>query len=220
MSRVAGTAPAGCTNDTAPQQSSLIPWSDLGIDPAVMATMYTPRVFVSTDGENFVEGSFPAMPDSYQLGQIDISAIGSGYVASAQLYDPLGGTSLAKLYTSPDGLTWSESDMPEGQYNSVNVLDDGTIVAFGYESTITPQPRPFTAVSNDGVEWSKVSLGSLIDPTDGSSAQLNVWMSAAGPGGHHRGRGSRRRRGGGGRRIVGRQGRRSPDDDSKPQPGR
>ena len=177
---VANTKSADCTGDTGPRQSALIPWSDLGVDPAAIAAMFTPRVFVSTDGENFVEGTFPALPDSYQMGQIDISAIDSGYIATAQLYDPLGGASLSKLYTSADGMTWSESDMPAGQYNVVSVLTDGTIVAFGYDLI---SPKPFTAVSTDGVEWSKVSLASLIDPTDGSSAQLNVLLSGAGPGG-------------------------------------
>jgi hypothetical protein len=177
---VARAAAVDCSVDSAPQQSGLIPWSELGVDPAAISAMFAPRVFMSTDGENFVEGSFPSLPDSYQIGQIDVTATGLGYVASAQLYDPLGGDSLAKLYTSADGLTWSESDMPAGQYNYVNVLTDGTIVAFGYDLN---SPQPFTAVSKDGVEWSKVSLSSLIDPDDGASAQLNVWMSAAGPGG-------------------------------------
>jgi hypothetical protein len=39
------------------------------------------------------------------------------------------------------------------------------------------------AVSTDGVEWSKMTLAGLLDPEDGTSAQLNVGMSAAGPGG-------------------------------------
>ena len=110
----------------APQQSGLIPWSDLGVDGSAVAAMFTPRVFVSTDGENFVEGSFPALPDGYQMSQIDVVATANGFAASTTLYTPGAGQGLAKLYTSSDGLTWVESDMPAGQYNIVNVLPTGT----------------------------------------------------------------------------------------------
>jgi hypothetical protein len=179
---VTGTAPVDqCTADTEVQQSGLIPWSDLGVDAAAVAAMFTPRVFVSTDGENFVEGTFPALPDGYQLNQIDVVATADGFAASAMLYAP--GTSpgpLAKLYTSPDGLTWAESDMPAGYYNIVNMLPNGTIVAFGSDATTG---QPFTAVSTDGVEWSKLTLSNLLNPDDGKTAQLNVWISGAGPGG-------------------------------------
>ena len=179
---VTGTAPVEqCTGDTAPQQSGLIPWSDLGVDSTAVAAMFTPRVFVSTDGENFVEGSFPALPGGYQMNQIDVVATANGFAASAMLYAPgVSQGPLAKLYTSADGLTWGESDMPAGQYNIINVLTNGTVVAFGSDVT---SGQPFTAVSTDGVEWSKVTLANLLNPDDGKTAQLNVWLSGAGPGG-------------------------------------
>ena len=181
---VTGTAPVDqCTADTTPQQSSVIPWSDLGVDPTAVATMFAPRVFVSTDGEHFVEGSFPAFPDGYQLGQIDVVATANGFAASTMLYGP-GGQNLTKLYTSADGMTWTESNMPSGYYNLVNVLPNGTIVAFGSAAnTGRTAGQPFTAVSTDGVEWSKVTLASLLNADDAKSARLNVWMSGAGPGG-------------------------------------
>ncbi|MEP7046149.1 MAG: hypothetical protein ABI949_05695 [Ilumatobacteraceae bacterium] len=171
------TAAADSCANGARQESGLIPWSDLGVDSTAVAQMFSPRVFVSTDGQNFVEGVFPALPDGYQLGQIDVVATTTGYAATATLYAPTSG-SLAKLYTSTDGMTWSEADMPSGQYNSTNVLPDGTIVAFGSDTTTG---AAFTAVSSDGVEWSKMSLGSLLDPTDGKSAMLNIGVAAAGP---------------------------------------
>jgi hypothetical protein len=174
-----GTAPtATCTEDGKLQQSALIPWRELGVDATVMAAMFAPRVFVSTDGETFTEGVFPPLPDGYQMNQIDVSATLGGFVATAQLYNPIG-TQVGKLYRSTDGLTWTESDMPAGQYNSINVLADGTVVAFGIDMT----GSPFTAVSADGVEWSKMTLASLLDTADGKSAQLNVWLSGAGPSG-------------------------------------
>ncbi len=178
---VSGTEPADtCTADTAPQQSDLIPWSELGVDPEAIATMFAPRAFVSTDGETFVEGVFPALPDGYQMGQIDVSATDNGFVASAQLYEPAGaGFGLAKLYTSADGLAWTESDMPAGQYYIVNILGNGTIVAFGNDMT----GQSVTAVSTDGVEWSKMTFASMLDASDGATAQLNIALSSAGPGG-------------------------------------
>ncbi len=178
---VTGTAPVEqCARNSAPQQSGLIPWSDLGVDGSAVAAMFTPRVFVSTDGENFVEGSFPALPDGYQMSQIVVVPTANGFAASTTLYAPGAGQGLAKLYTSTDGLTWGESDMPAGQYNIVNVLPNGTIVAFGSDLTTG---QPFTAVSTDGVEWSKLTLANLLNTDDGATAQLNVWLSGAGPGG-------------------------------------
>ncbi len=178
---VSGTEPADtCTADSAPQQSDLIPWTELGVDEAAIATMFAPRAFVSTDGETFVEGTFPALPDGYQMGQIDVSATDNGFVASAQLNEPMGaGPGLAKLYTSADGLAWTESDMPVGQYYIVNILGNGTIVAFGNDMT----GQSVTAVSTDAVEWSKMTFSSMLDAGDGATAQLNIGQSSAGPGG-------------------------------------
>jgi hypothetical protein len=178
---VIGTEPADvCTADSAPTRSDLIPWSELGIDGNAVAAMFAPRVFVSSDGETFVEGSFPALPDGVQMAQFDVSATDTGFIATAQLYDPLSEAGSSKLYASADGMAWTESDMPSGLYNIVNVLSNGTVVAFGSDMTGL---RPFTAVSTDGVEWSKLTLASLLDPEDGKSAELNIWLSAAGPSG-------------------------------------
>jgi hypothetical protein len=175
---VGQTPSATCAEDGKPQQSDVIPWRELGVDATAVAAMFAPRVFVSTDGETFTEGVFPPLPDGYQMNQVDVSTTLDGFVATAQLYNPIG-TQVGKLYRSTDGLTWTESDMPAGQYNSINILSDGTVVAFGVSMT----GQPFSAVSSDGVEWSKMSLASLIDAADGHTAQLNVWQAGAGPGG-------------------------------------
>ncbi len=172
----------GCANDTTPQQSDIIPWADLGVDPAVVAAMFTARVFISTDGEHFSEGSFPALPDGYQPGQFTVAATANGYAATVQLYSPTsGGGVAAKLYTSTDGLAWTEADMPAGQYDSINFLPNGTIVAFANAMPGSPSDQPFTAVSTDGETWSKMSMAGLLDAADGKSAELGVIMAGAGP---------------------------------------
>jgi hypothetical protein len=183
MSVPGNTVPA-CPTDTTSQQSALTPWSDLGVDPSAVAAMFTPRAFVSTDGEHFVEGSFPSLPDGYQLGKIAVAATDAGFVATAQLYSPMG-PQLSKMYSSTDGLAWTESEMPTGQYDFINVLPNGTIIAFGLAMPNQPagpgMSYPFVAVSTDGVAWSKMTLSSLLTPADGKSAQLNLWAAGAGP---------------------------------------
>jgi hypothetical protein len=177
------TVPA-CPTDSITQPSVLTPWSDLGVDPSAVAAMFTPRAFVSTDGEHFVEGSFPSLPDGYQLGRVVVAASDSGFVATAQLYSQVG-PQLSKVYSSPDGLAWTDSDMPTGQYDFINVLANGTIIAFGFAMPNQPSgpgmSYPFVAVSTDGVAWSKMTLSSLLTPADGKSAQLNLWLAGAGP---------------------------------------
>lgn len=169
-----------CTVDTRPQQSGVIPWADLGVDPDVVAQMFTARVFVSTDGETFTEGSFPALPDGYQLGQLDVSTTDAGFAATAQFYRPMTGAPLNKLYLSADGLTWAESEMPAAFYSSINVLNNGSIVGFGSDNRTG---APFTAVSTDGVEWRQMSMSSLLNPDDGKTAMIGYSLGAAGPSG-------------------------------------
>jgi hypothetical protein len=89
------------------------------------------------------------------------------------------------MYSSTDGLAWTESEMPTGQYDFINVLPNGTIIAFGLAMPNQPlgpgMSYPFVAVSTDGVAWSKMTLSSLLTPADGKSAQLNLWLAGAGP---------------------------------------
>jgi hypothetical protein len=173
-----------CTSDTSAPPPAVIPWSDLGVDPAAVAATFAPRVFVSTDGEHFVEGAFPALPDGYMPAQFTVVATPTGFAAAVQLYNPnTGGGVAAKLYTSTDGLSWTEADMPGGQYDSINFLPNGTVVAFANAMPGSPSSERFTAVSTDGVGWSKLSSASLLDPADGKSPQLDVWQAAAGPAG-------------------------------------
>jgi hypothetical protein len=183
----AGTAVAdntGCTVDTTPQTGALVPWSDVGVDPAAVTAMFTPRVFVSTDGDNFVEGTFPPPPDGYQPGSLpQLFATDNGFVGVAQFYDALGQQSTTELYTSTDGLTWSHTETPLGQINTLQALPDGTLLAFGQDPSPYPNSTAWVATSRDGVEWTKRSMSSLLESADGTTAMLNIWQLASGPGG-------------------------------------
>lgn len=175
----------GCTVDTTPQAGSLVPWSDVGVDPVAVEAMFTPRVFVSTDGESFVEGVFPAPPgDNFQPGSIpQLLATDNGFVGIAQFFDQFGQQSVTKLYTSTDGLTWSETDSGLGQINSLQALSDGTLVAFGQDASPYPNSGGWVASSADGVEWTKRSMSGLLEVGDGDTAMVNVWQVASGPSG-------------------------------------
>lgn len=183
----AGTVAAdgtGCTVDTTPQTGSFVPWSEVGVDPRAVDAMFTPRVFVSTDGENFEEGTFPPPPDGYQPGSVpQLFATDNGFVGLAQFYDGLGQRSVTELYSSTDGLTWSATETPLGQVNSLQALPDGTLLAFGQDPSPYPNITAWVATSGDGVEWTKRSMSSLLEPADGTTAMLNIWQLASGPGG-------------------------------------
>ncbi|MEP7113599.1 MAG: hypothetical protein ABI862_10065 [Ilumatobacteraceae bacterium] len=175
----------GCTVDTTPQAGSLVPWSEVGVDPRAVDAMFTPRVFVSTDGDNFVEGVFPAPPgDNLQPGSIpQLIATDNGFVGIAQFFDQAGQQSVTKLYTSADGLTWSETETGLGQINTLQALPDGTLVAFGQDSSPYQNSGGWVATSSDGVEWTKRSMSGLLDASDGHTAMVNVWQIASGPSG-------------------------------------
>ena len=180
---VAGYAPY-CPTDSLPQTGDLVPWGQLGVDQNAVDSMFTPRVFVSTDGETFAEGVFPPPPDGYQPGAVpQLFATASGFVGMAQFYDAIGLNSVTKLYSSTDGLTWTESDTQLGQVSSIQALPDGTLIAFGQDFSPYPNSGAWVASSSDGVEWTKRSLSGLLEPGDGVTAMLNVWQAAAGPNG-------------------------------------
>ena len=173
-----------CPAVSLPQTGDLVPWGVVGVDQSAVDSMFTPRVFVSTDGETFEEGLFPPPPDGYQPGAVpQLFATPGGFVGLAQFYDAIGLNSVTKLYSSTDGLTWTESDSQLGQVSSIQGLPDGTLIAFGQDFSPYPNSGAWVATSSDGVEWTKRSLSGLVEPGDGATAMLNVWQAAAGPNG-------------------------------------
>ena len=175
---------SGCTVDSTPQVGNLVPWSEVGVDQRAVDAMFKPRVFVSTDGDNFKEGVFPTPPDGYQPTSVpQLFATDNGFVGAAQFYDAVGQHSVTKLYSSTDGLTWSETDTQLGEVNSIQALRDGTLIAFGQDYSPYPNSGAWVATSADGVEWTKRSMDGLLEPSDGTTAMLNVWQMASGPSG-------------------------------------
>lgn len=173
-----------CPADAAPTTGDLVPWSELGVDQSAVDSMFTPRVFVSTDGETFKEGVFPPVPDGFQPGGVaQLFATPDGFVGLAQFYDAVAQNSLTKLYYSADGLTWTENDTQLGQVSSIHGLSDGTLIAFGQDFSMYPNSGAWVASSSDGVEWTKRSMSGLLDQSDGTTAMLNVWQAATGPNG-------------------------------------
>jgi hypothetical protein len=181
-------AMAICSRDSGPplpQVGQLVSWSEAGVDQRAIDALFTPRVFVSTDGQTFTEGSFPPSLDGYQPGSLpQLFATDNGFVGIAQFNDAAGHV-IAKLYTSSDGLTWTETDTSLGQFNALQAMPDGTLVAFGqdFDGTGYSASGPWVASSPDGVEWTKRSLSGLLDPSDGKTAVLNAWQMSAGPNG-------------------------------------
>ncbi len=176
------TTPSGVVpqngEDTVPTVSNLIPYDELGIDPASVAAARAPRVFVSTNGAEFTEAEFPALPDSASANGGDVrvfTAGGAFYVTvSAATFDPtLTGNanrfSYSLIYRSIDGVTW-EDVATVSDRELVGVMSDGTLVGRGHTDTSTN-----IATSTDGKTWQMHDLRPLIDPSDGKIVNVELW---------------------------------------------
>ncbi len=171
-----GSAPQ-MVEDTVPTVSGLIPFDELGIDPASVAAARTPRVFVSTNGADFAEAAFPALPDfaSANGGDVRVFTAGGAFYVTVSIstFDPTlsggGYASSALIYRSTDGITW-EDVATVSDRELLGVMDDGTLVARGYTDTSTN-----VATSTDGETWQVHDLRPLIDPSDGQIVNVDLW---------------------------------------------
>ena len=180
----ADTAPTAI-DDTIPEISGLIPFADVGIDPESVVAARTPRAFVSTDGVNFTEATFPALPDDIIANGADMKVFAAGgafyTTVSATTFDPsvsdpsssngYGFTQLA--YRSVDGLTWQQLGDGSGLQDLLGVLSDGTLVGRSYAA----DGRTLITTSADGAEWQAYDLSPLLDPTDGRIAFVEGWVT-------------------------------------------
>ena len=177
-----GTVLSG-VDDTVPTVTGLIPFDELGIDPASVAVARTLRAFVSTNGADFTEAEFPTLPDSVIANGGDIRVFVAGnafYVTiSTSTFDPSrmttngGSTNATLAYRSSDGVTW-EAIGDAGNMSGrelVGVMSDGTLVGRSYNL----DGSSGIATSADGETWQVRDLRPLIDPSDGEIVYVDAW---------------------------------------------
>jgi len=180
----ADTAPVAAApqvEDTIPKVSDLLPFDELGIDPASVAAARTIRAFVSTNGADFTEAEFPAFPDPVTANGGDVRVFTAGeafYVTlSASTFNPVGlGTeggghaSTTLIYRSMDGVNW-ESVGRASNRELLGVMSDGTLVGRAYAADGSSN----IATSTDGETWQVHDLRPLIDPSDGKIVSVDLW---------------------------------------------
>ncbi|MCY7300807.1 MAG: hypothetical protein LH616_16545, partial [Ilumatobacteraceae bacterium] len=184
----ADTAPVAAApqvEDTIPKVSDLLPFDELGIDPASVAASRTPRAFISTDGATFSEVDFPAMPDTAvgNGGDIRVFAAGDAFYVtlsttilnpSADGYGGYVGAHL--LYRSTDGASWQQvgniTDSPNQEL--LGVMADGTLVGRAYAS----DGSMILTTSVDGVTSQGHDLRPLFDPSDGKIVYVDLWVTS------------------------------------------
>jgi hypothetical protein len=115
-----------------------------------------------------------------------------GYLAWGQGGYASDGHTIAGVWTSPDGSSWSRvpqqaSLEDASEMRSIVLADDGSLVGFGVTST-DPDGEPIEWRSSDGINWTKPSHGSgnpqfgaVIPVTDGFlSVGDGIWTSSDG----------------------------------------
>lgn len=173
--------------DSIPAVSNLLPFDQLGIDPASVAVSRTPRAFVSTDGVSFSEVEFPDMPDTAIGNGADLRVFTAGnafYVTvSTTIFAPapdrnagINQIGASLVYRSDDGVTWQQvgdiMDFTNG--NLLGVMSDGTLVGRTYSS----DGSVVVTTSTDGVTWQGHDLRPLIDPSDGQIVYVDLWTTS------------------------------------------
>lgn len=176
------TEPVQYAEDSVRTLSELIPFDELGIDPASVAATRTPRAFVSTDGATFAEVEFPPLPDATVSNGGDMrvfSAGGAFYVTQTiTTFDPAAPAGARYvnahlLYRSTDGTTWQQvgGTADSGAVELLGVMDDGTVVGRTYASDRTV----LITTSADGEAWQAHDLLPLVDPGDGQIVYVDLW---------------------------------------------
>jgi hypothetical protein len=142
-------------------------WEDREHDYEYKSSMV---VAVSTDGINWTESTVAS--DAQEVSLDSIIARENGYLAYGSQWDEYTGGSA--VWSSPDGLTWTQvADMPGGMYIwNVQQAPDGTLLALGDG----PQGQALWS-SVDGISWGE-AFGTRI-PEDRT---VYEWMNQFGTG--------------------------------------
>ncbi|MFT3852576.1 MAG: hypothetical protein QM733_07560 [Ilumatobacteraceae bacterium] len=162
------TTMPGVACPTTPSAPRTRTWADLGVDPATAAIFAQPaQVFASDDGEHFAPaGTLPAMPAGYRANEARAIATTDGYAILRSSYSGGAAPTVFELLTSPDGVTWTSTQLPAGPSMAFGQLADGSLAAFGYDTS-----GPIVMLVRDGTVRT-ISLAELVTPEDGPFAMI------------------------------------------------
>ena len=155
----------------------VVPWSDLGVDPAVAAFVGgSLHLFRASDGETFEE--VPAPADAVGVQQLVTTPDGFALQATVRQDGAVPGQAPA-VWSSSDGLTWSPTEpLPFDQSYGPPTLGSlgGRLVAVG-----TYRGWPAVAVA-EGSGWKLTPLGNGVAPAGVAVSMNQVAIGAGGIG--------------------------------------
>ncbi len=123
---------------------------------AVGESVYARRsIFTSVDGSNWTPAD---TPDGTPTKLSGVIRGGPGVIAFGQSdgTDAEAGVGHAVVWTSPDGLTWTPVDAPDGVFdvaNSESVINAVTVGGPGFVAVGARHDQPAVWTSPDGFEW-------------------------------------------------------------------
>jgi hypothetical protein len=136
-----------------------VPFDQLDIsDDSIKAMRGEPRVFRSTNGESWAEVTLPRQLDLHNSSSPQLLWAGNRYV-----FVVATGTEGTVLFTSADGMTWTEGAGPDRLVApSLAALPDGSLLAIAQADGHLIAGR-----TTDDSTWTYASLDSLLqlDPT-------------------------------------------------------
>jgi hypothetical protein len=160
---------------------SVVPWSDLGIDPARGAaiadgTAGGQQLFRQT-ADGFVAVDAPFLADADGLSLI---ADDDGFLALVTDY-VIDGTTVASLWRSPDGTTWESVPVQpvgaDGYVAAAGVVGDRVVLVVSQSAVAAAQ----VVTSTDGVDWTAVRLTDVLGAAPGTA--VFPQSAAVGPAG-------------------------------------
>ncbi len=134
--------------------TKVIPFDQLGLSADSILTLQgRPRVFVSTDGGEWVEAVLPGGASGVTDGAGTTQLIWTGDSFAMLLVTAQG----PRLWMSPDGTSWTEGVLPAIDSPAIVSLPDHTLLLAG---TLGLQHVAYT--SSDGTTWDGVALDPLL----------------------------------------------------------
>ncbi|MEY4229609.1 MAG: hypothetical protein RLZZ362_458, partial [Actinomycetota bacterium] len=163
----------GCSDTPMPARTYT--WAELGISQAVGdAFDGSLRYFLSTTGgSTFEEVTGPAGVS--QFADVKLTATADGFAVWTALYGPEPDVA---MWSSADGLSWTELDAPPVVYAE-------SLLAWGDRLVITGQDDngagTIVAVRGPSGGWTATNLAGLVRSSDGVSATIGASGAVVGP---------------------------------------